>query len=68
MDLMKKDVGLYMKTAESVKIPSVMSGIAYQFYTAGQSAGKGGYDHTAVVQVVEEMAGEKIGTLENPEK
>jgi len=60
MDLMKKDVGLYMKTAQDMKIPSIMSSAAYQVYTAGQSSGKGQKDHTAVVQVIEEMAGKKI--------
>lgn len=63
LDLMRKDVGLYMKTAEALKNPSIMSSIAYQFYTAGQSTGKGGKDHTAVVQVVEEMAGSKVGAV-----
>jgi 3-hydroxyisobutyrate dehydrogenase-like beta-hydroxyacid dehydrogenase len=68
LDLMRKDVGLYLKTAEALKIPSIMSSAAYQLYTAGQSTGKGQEDHTAVVKVVEEMAGEKIGVIENPEK
>ena len=68
LDLMKKDVGLYLKTAEAMKIPSILSSIAYQLYTAGQSIGKGREDHTAVVQVVEDMAGEKIGVIDNPEE
>lgn len=68
LDLMQKDVGLYMKTAEAMKIPSILSSIAYQLYTAGQSTGKGRADHTAVVQVVEDMAGEKIGVINNPEQ
>ena len=60
LDLMKKDVGLYMKTAQAMKTPSIMSAVAYQIYTAGQSSGKGQKDHTAVVQVIEEMAGKRI--------
>ena len=60
LDLMKKDVGLYMDTARAMKIPSLMSSVAFQIYTAGQSGGKGRKDHTAVVQVIEEMAGKKI--------
>ena len=68
LDLMKKDVGLYLKTAEAMKIPSILSSIAYQLYTAGQSTGKGREDHTAVVQVVEDMAGEKIGVIDNPKE
>ena len=68
LDLMKKDVGLYLKTAEAVKIPSILSSMAYQLYTAGQSAGKGQKDHTAVVQVIEDMAGEKIGVVDNPKE
>ena len=68
LDLMRKDVGLYLKTAEAMKIPSILSSAAYQLYTAGQSAGKGQEDHTAVVKVVEEMAGEKIGVIEKAGK
>ena len=60
MDLMKKDVGLYLKTAQDMKIPSIITSAAYQIYTAGQSSGKGQKDHTAVVQVIEEMAGKKV--------
>lgn len=60
MDLMKKDMGLYLKTAEAMKIPSIITSAAYQIYTAGQSSGKGQKDHTAVVQVIEEMAGKKV--------
>ena len=60
MDLMVKDVGLYLKTAREMKMPSIITGTAYQLYTAGQSSGKGKKDHTAVVQVIEEMTGKKI--------
>jgi 3-hydroxyisobutyrate dehydrogenase len=63
LDLMQKDVGLFIKTAEAMKTPAIMSAIAYQFYTAGQTTGKGKKDHTAVVQVIEALAGEKIGTI-----
>ena len=67
LDLMRKDVNMYMKTAEALKVPSIMSAVAYQFYTAGQSTGKGGKDHTAVVQMVEELAGGQIGTIDPEE-
>jgi 2-hydroxymethylglutarate dehydrogenase len=60
MELMIKDVGLYLKTAQEMNIPSIITGTVYQIYTAGQSSGKGKKDHTAVVQVIEEMAGKKI--------
>ena len=59
-DLMVKDVGLYLKTAREMKIPSIITGTTYQIYTAAQSSGKGPKDHTAVVQVIEEMTGKKI--------
>jgi len=65
LDLMHKDVGLYIKTAEKMKIPSILSSIAYQIYTAGQQTGKGQCDHTAVIQVVEALAGEKIGAIKS---
>ncbi len=63
LNLMQKDVGLYMKTAEAMKSPSIMSALAYQIYTAGQTTGRGRKDHTSVVQVIEELAGHKIGTI-----
>ena len=60
MDLMIKDIGLYLKTAQDMNIPSIITGTTFQIYTAGQSSGKGKKDHTAVVQVIEEMTGKKI--------
>jgi 3-hydroxyisobutyrate dehydrogenase-like beta-hydroxyacid dehydrogenase len=63
LDLMRKDVGLYIKTAEAMKCPSVMGAVAYQFYKAGQTTGRGRKDHTSVVQVIEDLAGGKIGTI-----
>jgi 3-hydroxyisobutyrate dehydrogenase len=67
LDLMQKDVGLFMKTAEAMKSPTIMSAVAYQFYTAGQTTGKGSQDHTSVVQLIEALAGEKIGTIPKSE-
>lgn len=68
LDLMQKDVGLFIKTAEALKSPAIMSAIAYQFYTAGQTTGKGQLDHTSVVQMVEALAGGKIGTIPQSEE
>ena len=63
LDLMQKDVGLYMKTAEAVKSPTLMRALAYQIYTAGQNTGRGKKDQTSIVQVIEDLAGSKIGTI-----
>lgn len=57
LDLMHKDLGLYVQTADSLGVPSPMGALAYQLYTAGRAAGMGRQDMTAVVQVVEQMAG-----------
>jgi 3-hydroxyisobutyrate dehydrogenase-like beta-hydroxyacid dehydrogenase len=64
LDLMVKDLGLYMKTIQELGIPSVMASLAYQIYSAGQATGKGKEDHTGVVRVGEALAGAAIGVIE----
>ena len=65
LDLMTKDVGLYIKTVEELGLPAMTAGLAYQIYKAGQATGKGHEDHTGVVRIIEEMSGAKIGTVED---
>lgn len=60
LKLMHKDLGLYLKMAEELRLPAVLGSLIYQLYTAAQAGGRGDKDHTAVCQVLEEMAGSTI--------
>jgi 3-hydroxyisobutyrate dehydrogenase-like beta-hydroxyacid dehydrogenase len=65
LDLMLKDLGLYIKTIEELGLPSMTASLAHQIYKAGHTTGKGKEDHTGVVRVLEELSGFKIGTVED---
>jgi len=65
LDLMVKDVGLYIKTLEDLGLPSMTAALAYQIYKAAQATGKGREDHTGVVRVIEEISGARIGTVKD---
>lgn len=60
---MHKDANLYMKLADELKVPSIISGVVYQLYNAAMNKGLGSKDHTAVAEVVEEMSSFKIAAL-----
>ncbi|KJS19691.1 MAG: hypothetical protein VR72_17685 [Clostridiaceae bacterium BRH_c20a] len=63
LNLMHKDVGLYIKTAEEMGVTSIITSLAYQMYKAGKATEKGQLDHTSVVKMVEELSNGKIGTI-----
>ena len=63
LDLMVKDLGLYIKTIEDLKLPAITTSLAYQIYKAGQATGKGKEDHTGVVRIIEELSGCRIGVV-----
>lgn len=65
LDLMLKDLGLYIKTIEALGLPSMTASLAHQLYKAGQTTGKGKEDHTGVVRIIEELSGFKIGTVKD---
>lgn len=64
LNLMHKDVGLYLRTAEEAGVPSFIGSLTYQLYNTAKINGKGSLDHTAVCQMLEEIANSRIGTLE----
>lgn len=56
LSLMEKDARLFLRTAESLDVPTLLSQTAYQLYRAAKLNGKGSLDHTAVCQLLEELA------------
>jgi 3-hydroxyisobutyrate dehydrogenase len=60
LKLMHKDVSLYMKMAEEYKIPSILSSITKELYSAALFKGWDTKDHTAVCKIVEDLAGVNI--------
>lgn len=63
LDLMYKDLTLYMATAQAMKVPTVMSSPVFQLYTAAKVAEDGKQDHTIIARVMERLAGAQIGRL-----
>lgn len=57
---MAKDTELYMKLAKQGNIPTFLGSIINQLYQIAKIHGKGGLDTTAVSQVLEELAKQKI--------
>lgn len=60
LKLMHKDVSLYMKMAQEYNVPSVLAALTKELYSAALYKGWGTKDHTAVCQVLEELASKKI--------
>lgn len=58
--MMHKDVDLYMRTAKSLGVPSIVSGTVLQMYNAAMAMGNENIDATCVVKVVEELGRQKI--------
>ncbi|GIP34329.1 NAD(P)-dependent oxidoreductase [Paenibacillus sp. J2TS4] len=57
---MHKDMELYVKMAQENLIPSFIGSTTYNLYHAAKTQGKGNLDHTAVCQVIENLAETKL--------
>jgi len=57
---MHKDMSLFMKLADDIKVPSIVSSVSYQEFNSAMNNGLGGKDVSAVATVTENMAGVKI--------
>ena len=55
-DLMVKDLGLAMETADQVGFQSSMGALAKQLYTEHQGAGFGGRDFSSILQLLQERS------------
>lgn len=60
LDLMHKDLGLFLKTADENSLPTLTAGPVYSLYSAARAAGLGPQDCTAVARKLEELAGQRI--------
>lgn len=60
---MHKDLGLYMTTAKSLKIPSAVADLVYEYHTVAMNHGKDKMDCTVICKQFEEIANSKIGKI-----
>ncbi len=63
LDLMFKDLRLFVETAMRLQSPALMGAGALQLYNAARAAGHGKLDQTVVARELERMAGETLGKL-----
>ncbi|MFB3820053.1 MAG: NAD(P)-dependent oxidoreductase [Candidatus Methylomirabilales bacterium] len=63
MDLMFKDLRLFVESAMESKAAALVAGTALQLYSGARAAGLGALDQTAVVKELERLAGVELGKL-----
>ncbi len=61
IDLMHKDLSLFLDNAASHRVPTPTAASLRETYQLARSAGKGGLDITAVISAYEDIVGVKIG-------
>lgn len=63
LDLMFKDLRLFVETATQARAPAPVAATALQLYNAARAAGLGAKDQTVVAKVLEQLAGASLGSL-----
>jgi 3-hydroxyisobutyrate dehydrogenase len=63
LDLMFKDLNLFVQTAAEAQAPVFMAAATLQLYSAARAAGAGKLDQTVVAREIEKLAGARLGTL-----
>ncbi|MDP1989546.1 MAG: NAD(P)-dependent oxidoreductase [Syntrophales bacterium] len=63
LDLMFKDLTLFLKTATEAQVPAFIAGTVQQIYNAARAAGHGALDQTVVAQEMEKLAHVELGRL-----
>jgi 3-hydroxyisobutyrate dehydrogenase len=63
LDLMFKDLRLFVETATQLQSPALIGATALQIYNAARAAGNGKLDQTVVARELERMAGATLGVL-----
>jgi 3-hydroxyisobutyrate dehydrogenase-like beta-hydroxyacid dehydrogenase len=63
LDLMFKDLRLFLQTATEAQVPAFIAGAVLQLYNAARAAGHGALDQTAVAREMEKLAQVALGTL-----
>jgi 3-hydroxyisobutyrate dehydrogenase len=66
LDLMFKDLRLFVETATQLQSPALIGAAALQLYNAARAAGHGKLDQTVVAKELERMAGATLGVLGRP--
>jgi 2-hydroxy-3-oxopropionate reductase len=59
-----KDLNIIMDTATSLQVPLPATAVAHELFTALMATGRGDLDHSAVVNIIEDMAGVQARTKE----
>ena len=54
-----KDLNIIMETAKELRVPLPATALAHELFTALLAAGRGDLDHSAVITVLEDLAGVK---------
>ena len=63
LDLMFKDLSLFLQTATEAQVPAFIAGTVQQIYNAARAAGHGALDQTVVAREMEKLAHIELGTL-----
>ena len=63
LDLMFKDLCLFLQTATEAKVPAFIAGPALQLYNTARAAGHGALDQTVVAREMEKLAGIQLGRI-----
>jgi 3-hydroxyisobutyrate dehydrogenase-like beta-hydroxyacid dehydrogenase len=66
LELMFKDLRLFVETATQLQSPALIGATALQVYNAARAAGHGKLDQTVVARELERMAGASLGVLGRP--
>jgi 3-hydroxyisobutyrate dehydrogenase len=67
LDLMFKDLNLFLQTAVEAQVPAFIAGSVLQFYNAARAGGHGALDQTVVAREMEKFARVELGNL-TPDK
>jgi 2-hydroxy-3-oxopropionate reductase len=59
-----KDLNIIMETAKELRVPLPATAIAHELFSALLAAGRGDLDHSAVITVLEDLAGVEARTAE----
>lgn len=66
IDLMFKDLGLFLDSAAAHRVPTPATGAVREVYQLARAQGKGGQDICAVVTALEDLCGETLGRKPKP--
>lgn len=67
VDLMMKDIGLFVSLAKDTKVPCFYGNTSYQMFDIQSSSGNGGVDFSCVVKMFEDWTGVKLFDLNKEE-